>query len=67
CLKNSELRDEFERQTEILATKEDLAKVEGRLETKIAQMESKLILWAFVFWITQLGAIFAFIKFFVEK
>lgn len=56
-----------------LATKTDLAAIElkltqqiGRLETTIAKTESKLILWAFVFWATQLGAIFAFIKFFIK-
>jgi hypothetical protein len=32
----------------------------------IAKTESKLILWAFVFWATQLGAIFAFLKVFVK-
>ncbi|MBP6023632.1 hypothetical protein [Ferruginibacter sp.] len=37
------------------ATKEDLAKT-----------ETKLLLWAFVFWATQLGAIFAFLKFFIK-
>ena len=63
----SEVKDQVDRKADILVTKEDLAKVEGRLEIKIAQMESKLILWAFVFWATQLGAIFGFIKFFVEK
>lgn len=45
------------------ATKEDLINLRGGLEVKIAQMESKLILWAFVFWATQLAAIFAFLKF----
>lgn len=54
------LRDELYKN---FATKEDLAKIEGRLELKIAQTETKLILWAFVFWATQLAAIFAFLKF----
>ena len=46
------LRDELYRN---FATKQDLAKT-----------ETKLILWAFVFWATQLGAIFAFLKFFMK-
>ena len=46
------LRDEMIRG---FATKEDLAKT-----------ESKLLLWAFVFWATQLAAIFAFLKFFIK-
>lgn len=35
-------------------------------KTDLAKTESKLILWAFVFWATQLGAIFAFLKVFVK-
>ena len=46
------LRDEIIRG---FATKEDLAKT-----------ESKLLLWDFVFWATQLGAIFAFLKLFIK-
>jgi hypothetical protein len=53
----------LEQKTNTLANKEDIAK----LETKIAQTESKLILWAFVFWATQLGAMFAFLYFFLKK
>lgn len=53
----------LEQKASILATKEDIAK----LETKIAQTESKLILWAFVFWATQLGAMFAFLYLFLRK
>lgn len=49
-----------QRKFTIIATKEDIAKI----ETKIAETQSKLILWAFIFWVTQLGAIFAFLKFF---
>ena len=43
-------RDEIIR---VFANKEDLQKT-----------KSELIMWAFVFWVTQLGAIFAFLKFF---
>lgn len=52
-----------------LATKNDIAAIEiklAQLETTIAKTESKLLLWAFVFWATQLGAIFAFIKIFIK-
>ena len=48
---------------EIAGLKGELAGVKGELETKIAETKFKLILWAFVFWATQLGAIFAFLKF----
>ncbi|MFT4153282.1 hypothetical protein [Parafilimonas sp.] len=54
-----EVNNSFDAKKDILATKEDIAK----LELKIAQTETKMILWAFVFWVTQLGAVFAFLKF----
>lgn len=56
----TQIQQEIQEQLPYIATKEDISK----LETKIAQTESKLILWAFVFWVTQLGAIFTFLKFF---
>ena len=52
----TEISTELQQKTEHLATKEDLAK-----------MESKLILWAFVFWVSQLGAMFAFLKMNISK
>lgn len=64
----------LEQKTSVLANKEDIAKLDNKftqliaqLETKIAQTESKLILWAFVFWATQLGAMFAFLYIFLRK
>ena len=36
----------------------------AKMETKIAETKFQLILWAFVFWAIQLGAMFAFFKFF---
>lgn len=64
----------FENKKNSLAAKNDLAAVElklsqqiARLEVIIAKTESKLLLWAFVFWATQLGAIFAFIKIFIKQ
>jgi len=35
----------------------------AQVEVKIAEAKFQLILWAFVFWATQLCAIFAFLKF----
>ncbi len=64
-----EVEQSFENKKETLATKADIGNIElkiAQLETAIAKTESKLILWAFVFWATQLGAIFAFIKFFIK-
>jgi hypothetical protein len=53
----------------VLATKADISAIDiklTQLETTIARTETKLILWAFVFWATQLGAIFAFLKFLIK-
>lgn len=47
---------------EIFATKEDIAK----LETKLAENKSEMIKWMFIFWATQLLAMFAFLKFFIN-
>lgn len=67
------VEETVENKKDSLATKSDIAAVEiklsqqiARLEVSIARTESKLILWAFVFWATQLGAIFAFLKIFIQ-
>ena len=64
-----EVEQSFENKKDSLATKADINTIElkiAQLETTIAKTESKLLLWAFVFWATQLGAIFAFVKFFIK-
>ena|SRR6185312_5134944 len=64
------VEENFENKKDSLATKGDISRLEiklSQLEVSIAKTESKLILWAFVFWATQLGAIFAFIKLFINK
>lgn len=63
------VEEPFENKKDSLATKKDISSIElklAQLETTIAKTESKLILWAFVFWVTQLSAIFSFIKFFIK-
>lgn len=49
------------------ATKADLmtglADLRAEMMTKIAEMESRLIRWMFVFWISQVGATLALLKF----
>ena len=52
---------------EILATKEDIAKLEGKLETKIAETKADMIKWMFIFWVGQLAASVAVAKFFLSK
>lgn len=63
----------FESKKDSLATKEDLHLLElkltkeiSQLRTEIAQNTTKMILWAFVFWVTQLGTILVFLKFFLH-
>jgi hypothetical protein len=46
-----------------LATKEDL----GKLDTKISETKSELMKWMFIFWASQLIAIFSFILLFFRK
>lgn len=50
-----EVRNEFTK----VATKDFV-------ESKIADAKFQIILWVFVFWVTQLGATFAFLKFFIK-
>lgn len=59
----SQVDENFEARKDTLATKNDIAE----LKINIAKTETKLILWAFIFWATQLGAIFAFIKLLIVK
>ena len=49
----------FEDARAVLATKEDLAR-------EIGNARSEMIKWMFIFWASQLIAIFAFLKFFVK-
>jgi hypothetical protein len=48
------------------ASKEFVEKKVSEVEIKISESKFQIILWAFVFWVTQLGAIFAFLKIFVK-
>lgn len=49
--------EKFDDAKQVLANKEDIAKLEGRLETKIAESKADMIKWMFIFWIGQLAAI----------
>ena len=52
----SSVRDEVNEQIPNIATKDFV-------EAKISEAKFQIILWAFVFWATQLAAMFAFLKF----
>ena len=54
----------FEENRNILATKEDLARLEGKLDAKISETKAELIKWMFIFWIGQLAAFIAIAKYF---
>ncbi|HEX8462861.1 MAG TPA: hypothetical protein VF623_15615 [Segetibacter sp.] len=68
---DSKLKENNETNLKVLATKEDIAKLEGRLEVKIAEVKADMIKWMFIFWtgsiITTLGGMFAFLKVFLGK
>lgn len=57
------IKDEYDSKSEIIATKEDLAK----LEIKIAESKADTIKWMFIFWIGQVIATFGFILLFLKK
>ncbi len=52
---------------ELLATKEDLAKLEMKLNKTFLGVESDIFKWMFIFWIGQVAATFGFILLFLKK
>ena len=53
----------LEEKTNVFSTKEDLAKLEGKLESKIADTKSEIVKWMFIFWIGQLASFIGIAKF----
>lgn len=53
----------LDEKTNVFSTKEDLAKLEGKLESKIADTKSEIVKWMFIFWIGQLASFIAIAKF----
>ncbi len=53
------------------ATKEDIAELMGRLESKITDFKKNMIRWMFIFWtsyvLITLGGMLAFLKVFLDK
>lgn len=47
-----EIKDKFDHHMNTLATKEDLAKLETRIEAKIGAYKNDIIRWIFAFWVT---------------
>ena len=57
---NSEMENnklQFATKADVSSVKEDIAKLEGRLSEKIADVESRLTKWMFIFWAGQITAI----------
>jgi hypothetical protein len=52
-----------EEMSKIFATKEAYEKMQIKLMKKVSGIESTIILWAFVFWLTQILAVYCLIKF----
>ena len=48
----------------VFASKEDEKELQQKLVKRVSKAEGTLILWAFVFWITQLIAVLCFLKFY---
>ncbi len=54
-------------QKDVLATKEDIAKMETKLGVQIAEVRADIIKWMFIFGIGQLATIIAIAKFFFHQ
>ncbi len=48
----------------VFATKEDAHELQHKLVKRVSKAEGTLILWALVFWVTQLIAVLCFLKFY---
>lgn len=57
------IKDEFMNKSQLLATKEDVSK----LDVKISETKSELIKWMFLFWIAQAASTFGFILIYLKK
>ncbi len=61
------IRQEVNESVPNIATKDfvetKISEAIAKMEAKISEAKFQIILWAFVFWATQLGAMFAFLKF----
>lgn len=52
-----------EEMSKVFAPKEAYEKMQIKLMKKVSGIESTLILWAFVFWLTQILAVYCIIRF----
>ena len=71
---DSKIRDNNEANLKILATKEDIyalkediAKLEGRLDVKIGDVKAEMIKWMFIFWMGQVAITVGLIMVYLKK
>ena len=60
---DSKIKDNNESNLKVLATKEDI----GKLEVKIVDVKSEMIKWMFIFWIGQVAVTFGLIMLYLKK
>jgi hypothetical protein len=54
---DAKLKEANEQNLKIVATKEDLAKLEGKLSTAIEASKAEMIRWMFIFWLGAVGTL----------
>lgn len=52
---------------DVAVVREDMAKLESNLSTKIAESKADNVKWMFIFWIGQVAAMLALIMLFLKK
>jgi len=61
------IKEEFDRKSDVLATKLDLAELETKPTEKFLEAKADTIKWMSIFWIGQIAATFGFILLFLKK
>ncbi len=61
------IRSEVDTKTSILSTKDDVANSKAELARDIGNSRAELLKWMFVFWASQLVAMFGFLLLFLKK
>ena len=64
---DSKIKDNNDVNLKVLPTKEDIAKLEGRLEVKIGDVKAEMIKWMFIFWMGQVAVTVGLIMVYLKK
>ena len=62
----NKIKNEFQDNLNVLATREDLVLLKGELKTDISSSRAETIKWMFIFWVGQVMATFGFILLFLK-